>query len=71
MTQEDLIRNGFCCGQGCKECPYSPLHKYGSTVLRDDVVREEGLQFDKLCKSILNNLWKAIAIPASSYIIEV
>lgn len=25
---------GYCCGNGCKHCPYNPRHKKGNKVLK-------------------------------------
>ncbi len=37
MTEKFLKNRGYCCGSGCKHCPYSPKHTKGNTVLRDDL----------------------------------
>jgi hypothetical protein len=29
LTKEYLLKNGSCCGNGCKNCPYYPKHKKG------------------------------------------
>lgn len=33
MCREELLRRGYCCGMGCKACPYWPKHQYASTTL--------------------------------------
>lgn len=33
MTESFHIKRGSCCGNGCKYCPYSPIHKKGSTTI--------------------------------------
>jgi len=27
------VERGFCCGTGCRHCPYSPKHQRGSSTL--------------------------------------
>ncbi|MBK9151004.1 MAG: hypothetical protein IPM26_08350 [Saprospiraceae bacterium] len=27
FTAEFLLRRGYCCGSGCRHCPYEPRHK--------------------------------------------
>ena len=34
MTQSFLVNRGFCCGNGCKNCPYFPKATKGNTNLR-------------------------------------
>ena len=34
MTEEYLIRRGYCCANGCKHCPYWPKAQKGNTRLR-------------------------------------
>ena len=43
MTAEELKQRGYCCGMGCKECPYVPRHRYGNTILS-----KEHMNFEKL-----------------------
>ena len=33
MTESYHIKRGSCCGSGCKHCPYTPIHKKGSTTI--------------------------------------
>lgn len=35
MTEEYLIRRGYCCANGCRHCPYWPKARKGNTVLKD------------------------------------
>lgn len=28
------IRRGFCCGSGCRHCPFEPPHVEGTTQVR-------------------------------------
>jgi len=37
MTEEYLINRGYCCGSGCRHCPYWPPHQQQNTNLRDNV----------------------------------
>ena len=31
ISKEILLKRGYCCGNGCRNCPYFPKHKKGST----------------------------------------
>ena len=31
--REKHIKRGYCCGNGCKLCPYEPRHEQGSTEI--------------------------------------
>jgi hypothetical protein len=33
FTKHYHLKRGSCCGNGCKNCPYSPIHKKGSTTI--------------------------------------
>lgn len=33
-TRKYLINRGYCCGNGCKYCPYIPKHKKGTTKFK-------------------------------------
>lgn len=33
MPVEALIAQGCCCGSGCANCPYDPVHQAGVTDL--------------------------------------
>ena len=33
LTETFHISRGFCCGNGCVNCPYSPKHQKGNTYL--------------------------------------
>lgn len=35
MKAEFLIRRGYCCGNGCRHCPYSPRHLKGNRARTD------------------------------------
>lgn len=37
LTESFLVRRGFCCGNGCKHCPYFPKHEKGSVEVMEDV----------------------------------
>ena len=28
-------KRGFCCGNGCRHCPYEPTHKRGNQIVQD------------------------------------
>ncbi len=34
MTERFLINRGYCCGNGCLNCPYFPKATKGNTTLR-------------------------------------
>jgi hypothetical protein len=34
MTESYHKRRGFCCGNGCRHCPYEPRHEKGNTTLK-------------------------------------
>jgi hypothetical protein len=31
FTKEFHLKRGYCCGSGCKNCPFNPRHKKGNT----------------------------------------
>ena len=31
FTKEYHLERGYCCGNGCKHCPFFPAHKKGNT----------------------------------------
>ena len=33
-TEAYHLKRGFCCGSGCRHCPYEPKHVEGSTQVR-------------------------------------
>lgn len=33
MTEQYHIDRGYCCGNGCRHCPYYPKHNKGNTNL--------------------------------------
>jgi hypothetical protein len=33
MTEQYHIRRGYCCGNGCRHCPYIPKAVKGNTTL--------------------------------------
>jgi hypothetical protein len=35
MTKEFLTKRGYCCGNGCKHCPYWPNAQKGNTKLKE------------------------------------
>lgn len=34
FTAAHHIRRGWCCGRGCRHCPYDPAHEEGNTQVR-------------------------------------
>ena len=37
MTELYLVKRGYCCSNGCKNCPYSPRAIKGNRILRPEV----------------------------------
>lgn len=37
MTEYYLVKRGYCCSNGCKNCPYSPKAVKGNRKLRADL----------------------------------
>lgn len=35
LTSEFHKRRGYCCGNGCKECPYEPKYLKGNTQINE------------------------------------
>ena len=35
FTTEYHIERGYCCGSGCRHCPYEPKHKIGNIELKN------------------------------------
>lgn len=35
MTKSYLIKRGYCCGNGCRHCPYNPPHIKGNRQLME------------------------------------
>ena len=33
-TAAHHLKRGFCCGSGCRHCPYEPRHIEGNTQVR-------------------------------------
>ncbi len=40
MTEFYLVKRGYCCSNGCRNCPYSPKAQKGNRKLRPDVVNK-------------------------------
>ena len=36
LTAHFHLKRGFCCGNGCKNCPYIPIHQKGNTKIKND-----------------------------------
>ena len=34
FTAAHHLRRGWCCGRGCRHCPYDPPHEEGTTQVR-------------------------------------
>lgn len=33
FTRQFLLRRGYCCGSGCRHCPYEPRQTKGTTTI--------------------------------------
>lgn len=40
MTEFYLVKRGYCCSNGCKNCPYSPKAVKGNRKLRPEIVNK-------------------------------
>lgn len=40
MSESYLVKRGYCCSNGCTNCPYSPKAQKGNRKLRADLVRK-------------------------------
>lgn len=40
MAEYYLVKRGYCCSNGCKNCPYSPKAVKGNRKLRADVEKK-------------------------------
>ena len=34
MTEEYHLNRGYCCGNGCRHCPYEPKAEKGNTTIK-------------------------------------
>jgi hypothetical protein len=34
MTEAYQINRGYCCGNGCRHCPYEPKAQKGNTTIK-------------------------------------
>ena len=50
MSKEKLLSRGYCCGLGCKNCPYDPPHTEG--VKKKS---KKGLTFSFICRILYTN----------------
>jgi len=35
MTEDYHKRRGYCCGNGCRHCPFFPNHQKGNSNIKD------------------------------------
>ena len=40
FTADFLSQRGYCCGNGCRHCPYQPKHTAGNKVLSAEFVKK-------------------------------
>ena len=57
MTADELKQRGYCCGMGCKECPYVPRHQYGNTVLAKENMKFENIVLSELLDTDIPVEW--------------
>jgi hypothetical protein len=43
LTARFLMQRGYCCGNGCRNCPYQPRHGGAGAVLRAEIAAQEGI----------------------------
>ncbi|MCX8484902.1 MAG: DUF5522 domain-containing protein [Bacteroidia bacterium] len=36
FTRDYHLKRGFCCGNGCRHCPYTPKHRKGVKEIAQD-----------------------------------
>jgi len=36
MTEKFHLKRGYCCGSGCRNCPYIPIHEKFSTQVKEN-----------------------------------
>ena len=46
FTEKFLLDRGYCCGSGCKHCPYN--YEAVSQPKRSDLLKEKKSNFDNL-----------------------
>jgi hypothetical protein len=53
------LERGQCCGNGCKHCPYEPLHQKGNITIQDKyLATKEEIDIFKLKKGYANRTHK-------------
>lgn len=40
FTEKFLLQRGYCCGNGCRHCPYQPKHQAGNTNILSEFVQK-------------------------------
>lgn len=48
LTASYLLSRGYCCGNGCRNCPYEPRHGGLEAVPRADLVTDESGSSDEV-----------------------
>lgn len=46
MTEEYHINRGYCCGSGCRHCPYKPEHQRGTLTLKEKFIKKDQKKLD-------------------------
>jgi hypothetical protein len=36
MTEKFHLKRGYCCGSGCRHCPYTPVNEKFSTQVKEN-----------------------------------
>lgn len=37
MTEGYHLERGFCCGSGCRHCPFWPKYQKGNKTIKDEI----------------------------------
>jgi len=60
LSAEFLLKRGYCCGNGCKNCPYSPKHTKGTTKVYNIMAMNSLLFLSYLNESKAMSYTKAV-----------
>jgi len=60
LSKEFLLNRGYCCGNGCKNCPYTPKHTQGTTKVYNIMAMNSLLFLSYLNESKAMSCTKAV-----------
>jgi hypothetical protein len=60
LSAEFLLKRGYCCGNGCKNCPYTPRHTKGTTKVYNIMAMNSLLFLSHLNESKAMSYTKAV-----------